>query len=202
MDLDPPNSGPGPASVSSQAPLYGSQATSQTKAAGKPLLRFVEEQRASWPKTWYSKSEKSEVKNEKTEKSEKTGAPPGVYWAEDNEINESQYTFYREGTPTPPDYEADNERGLQYGTAMEMIGEPSQRIPPSFNPPPSHAIGTRVCGIRKGLFWMLATFIALIIIGVGVGAGVGLGVVRNSNRSNSQVRYVLSPVHSKFGRSN
>ncbi|KAK5656427.1 hypothetical protein OQA88_4808 [Cercophora sp. LCS_1] len=50
---------------------------------------------------------------------------PEVYWAEDdiNDANASQYTFYREGTPTPPEYEEHvNEKGGGYGFGASAAG--------------------------------------------------------------------------------
>ncbi|KAH8883283.1 hypothetical protein GQ53DRAFT_752999 [Thozetella sp. PMI_491] len=203
MDEDPPlplGRGRGPSSASSVAPLYGSQASSKTKAAGKQRLRFAEEQRASWPRSWHSKSDKGEKgeKSERSKKGDKKGeksskgaAPPvgGVYWSEEGDPNESQYTFYREGTPTPPEYnDEDRERALQYGRTPGGRGHgrgPSQGTIPSFDPPPLHPFGGRVCGMRKRLFWALVIIFGVILVAVGIGAGVGVGLARKSTSSNA-----------------
>lgn len=186
MDPDPPvqpGHGQGASSVSSQSPLYGSQASSKTKAAGKPRLRFAEEQRASWPRSWHSKSDKGEKK----EKSEKSRGPPGVYWSDDAEANESQYTFYRESTPTPPEYDEERERAIQYSRAIGMMGHgrSSQGTIPSFDAPPLHPFGSRVCGMRKGLFWAIVIITGVLLIAVGIGTGVGIGLAKNSAHSSS-----------------
>ena len=179
MDPDPP-AGHNPA-----PPPYGFQASAQTKT-GKQRLRFAEEQRAEPPKSWKSKSIKSS--SEKSNGDKRGSGPPDVYWSDDADTNASQYTFYREGTPTPGDYPEHDRRA--YGRALGAMGlghgrAPSQVTMVSFDPPPMHPFGSRVCGMRKRLFWILVVIFGVIIITVGIGTGVGLGVRKASTQSSS-----------------
>ena len=146
-------------------------------------MRFAEEQRAEPPKSWKSKSI-----SEKSLRDKLGSGPPDVYWSDDGDTNASQYTFYREGTPTPGDYPDQDRRA--YGRALGAMGlghgrAPSQVTMVSFDPPPLHPFGSRVCGMRKGLFWILVVIFGVVIIAAGVGTGVGLGVRKASTQSSS-----------------
>ncbi len=41
-----------------------------------------------------------------------TDVAPEVYWSDDATGGSAVYTFYREGTPTPPEYPGDQEKRL------------------------------------------------------------------------------------------
>lgn len=79
-------------------------------------------------------------------------ATPAVYWDDhDNDASAgpAQYTFYREGTPTPSEHESQRE----------------EKGPGGHAPPAT----------KKTAPWILSIGL-LIIIGIAVGVGVGLGV--------------------------
>jgi len=99
-----------------------------------------------------------------------TTTAPEVYWADDreNDANLSQYTFYREPTPTPPEGD-EREKGLGHGGVIETgyhdHDEPSRQ--------------RRIWGFKRRICLIIGAAIVLLIIALGVGLGVGL-----SNKSS------------------
>lgn len=117
----------------------------------------------------------------------------GVYWSD--ETNPSQFTFYREGTPTPPEYAGDEEKNAggegrpTAASAAAAALATARSIEPKEPRPPKKTI----CGMKRWPFWLLVAFV-LVAIGVGVGVGVGIGVVRHRSRmSGTGSRYALQP---------
>ncbi|KAL2136459.1 hypothetical protein VTI74DRAFT_3478 [Chaetomium olivicolor] len=136
--------------------------------------------------------------------------PPSVYW--DDRDNASQltadnppagYTFYREGTPPPPDDEG-SEKRLGYGPGLaahvgegSTVGGGTASSDREFNFGPRSEGGNgngnwnwSVGGsdktsptAKKKLLWAIIVAGVLILIGVAVGVGVGLGVGLKSKGS-------------------
>lgn len=126
----------------------------------------------------------------------------GGVFAED-EADSAQYTFYREGTPTPSDRSIDTRwerRGRRVsamvsrrvGVVMSSVGFPT--IERGDGGGDDGRIGgaagvrgsgsgdgeddgkRRVCGIPMGMFWCLVIGVGMVIIGLAVGLGLGLGL--------------------------
>lgn len=113
---------------------------------------------------------------------------PEVYWADDRSdgANLSQYTFYREGTPTPPDFEEGHKGELGYGAGAGAVAEGSTSRMGDFPPPNQHGQGGEdwsstgssqmVCGIRKTAFWTIIGLLILFFIALALGVGLGVGL--------------------------
>ncbi|KAK4096368.1 hypothetical protein N658DRAFT_436256 [Parathielavia hyrcaniae] len=122
---------------------------------------------------------------------------PAVYWDgdddRDSDISPAGYTFYREGTPPPPEYEAlEKHRG--YGGAVppattegSTAGGGTISSDRAFTPAvlsqgqtSNWSLATSNDGAspitKKRVLWVLIAAGVLIIIGVAVGVGVGLGL--------------------------
>jgi hypothetical protein len=112
---------------------------------------------------------------------------PAVYWDDrDNDANpEEGFTFYREGTPTPPEYEG-HEKGYEVGLAAPVaeastVGGGTIGSERGFN---LGTQGQREVSLadsnemsptaKKRMLWAIIAVGVLILIGVGVGVGVGL----------------------------
>jgi len=121
---------------------------------------------------------------------------PEVYWADDNDNdpNASKYTFYREGTPTPPEYDEQHEKGAGFAfgggaAGLGAAGAGSQGISDVF---PAHGNDGHSGGSthgsqpdgdgvspskRRKFRWVIIVFVVLcVIIPVAVGTGLGLGL--------------------------
>jgi len=111
-----------------------------------------------------------------------TTTAPEVYWADDreNDANLSQYTFYREPTPTPPEGD-EREKGLGHGGVIETgyhdHDEPSRQ--------------RRIWGFKRRICLIIGAAIVLLIIALGVGLGVGLSN-KSSDGAPAESRYVKS----------
>lgn len=119
---------------------------------------------------------------------------PEVYWADDdiNEANASQYTFYREGTPTPPEYEEHEKGGYGFGAsaagsaAVGAGASTSNRggnfVNIHFDPPPGSAgaedggSGKPRRGWRKRRWVALALALLFVILPITLGVGLGVGL--------------------------
>ncbi|TDZ35414.1 hypothetical protein C8035_v009342 [Colletotrichum spinosum] len=103
---------------------------------------------------------------------------PSVYWANDDPtpVNNSVYTFYREGTPPPDEKGAAaaaahaRNRGLSLYDDERRGGACRRQ--------------RRCCGLRMGLFWALVALIIIVVLGVGVGVGVGVSMGRSANQAD------------------
>lgn len=144
-------------------------------------------------------------------------ASPEVYWSEarNQSPSQSQFTFYREGTPTPPEYAGDEEeevggrrdRGSGGGRRLGSgAGDPSsataagaaaaeaaaayetaRSIEPKEPRPPKR----KVCGLSRRAFWLVVVLVLLAVaVGVGVGVGIGVGGRQRSGRSTITSRCV------------
>ena len=127
-------------------------------------------------------------------------AGPAVYWDNkgggkeadrESDANRAGYTFYREGTPTPPDYEAPEKgrggRGLaapvtEGSTAgggtinsdRDLLPAPLDRSEiGNWSLADSNDMSPRT---KKRVLWTIIAVGVFILIGIAVGVGVGLGV--------------------------
>lgn len=132
---------------------------------------------------------------------------PEVYWADDdiNDANASQYTFYREGTPTPPEYEEQEKGGYGFGAsgaglaasgtgaAAAAGAATSSRggnyVNIHFDPPPGSA-GAEDGGSdkprrgwRKRRWVALALLLLFVILPITLGVGLGVGLKNRSSGS-------------------
>lgn len=129
--------------------------------------------------------------------------PPGGVF---DEADSAQYTFYREGTPTPSERSIDTrweKRGRRVsarvsrrvGVVLSSVGFPAiergdggaggaggagglEGAPVGFGGDGERAVEgkRRVCGIPMGAFWCLVIGVGMVIIGLAVGLGLGLGL--------------------------
>lgn len=121
---------------------------------------------------------------------------PEVYWADDNDNdpNASKYTFYRESTPTPPEYDEQHEKGTGFAfgggaAGLGTAGVAGQGIADVFpargNGGPgsgslrgSHSDDDGVSPSKRRKFRrVIILFVVLFVItpiAVGTGLGVGL----------------------------
>ncbi|WQF84553.1 hypothetical protein CDEST_09567 [Colletotrichum destructivum] len=98
---------------------------------------------------------------------------PSVYWAGDDDstpVNNDEFTFYREGTPPPPEGGRESEkdalaraRGYRQ-SVFEHDEEDSER-----------GRRRRCCGMRAWVAWLLVALVVVVALGVGIGVGVGVG---------------------------
>lgn len=123
-----------------------------------------------------------------------SSATPAVYWDDrDNDANLAQYTFYREGTPTPPELEGERNdfghgRPLDASVASSSAagGGAAAGSEHEYNNGPVSLGGTSVSDSngnprmsptkKKKIIRAIIVIGVLIIIGIAVGVGVGLGV--------------------------
>lgn len=128
---------------------------------------------------------------------------PDVYWVDerDNDANLAKYTFYREGTPTPPEY-AENEKSA--GGAAGRIPPPvapgrppaarhDSGIPGGFPPfdPAGDSDGSLAESLddeppRRKFPWLIMLGVALLVIAIVVGVGVGVGVATKRQSVNAE----------------
>lgn len=139
-------------------------------------------------------------------------ATPAVYWDDrDNDANLEQYTFYREGTPTPPEEET-HEKALGHGGPPGPVAEGSAAsggvggsdrdfsLGPLANGEPGNWSLADSSDIspttKRRVFWAIIGAGILLLIGIAVGVGVGLGVGLSRRQSGEPAedpsRYVVS----------
>ncbi|KAL2024270.1 hypothetical protein VTK56DRAFT_9426 [Thermocarpiscus australiensis] len=146
-------------------------------------------------------------RREKPPDAEPSSPTPAVYWDDrDNDANLEEYTFYREGTPTPPEYES-QEKGLGHARLATPIagssatGVGSDR---AFNLRPFSRDDTGKGSLadsrdmspatKKRVFWIVIAIGALVLIGIAVGLGVGLGVGRSKESADGPAEVGSSPL--------
>ncbi|GAB1311520.1 hypothetical protein MFIFM68171_01730 [Madurella fahalii] len=117
---------------------------------------------------------------------------PAVYWDDrENDANLEQYTFYREGTPTPPE-DRTHEKALGHGGLPAPVAESSAAGEGVAGSDRDFSIGPLGNGesrnwslagssdlaptTKKRVFWVIVVSGVLLLIGIAVGVGVGLGV--------------------------
>ena len=130
-----------------------------------------------------------------------SAAQPSVFWDErggpdrdidrESDANLAGYTFYREGTPTPPDYESPEKRmGYHaHGPIAEnsTIGGGTAGSDRDFNLGPLHHQDDRANwsvadsnemspAARKRTRWVLIALGIFVLVGVAVGVGLGVGL--------------------------
>jgi hypothetical protein len=142
-------------------------------------------------------------------------AQPPVYWDErdpdrdndrDSDANLAGYTFYREGTPTPPDYEGPEKRNGHHGHGAGLggpigenstIGGGTAASDREFNLGPHHHGDNGNWSIadsndmstttRKRMLWVLIAVGIFILVGIGVGVGLGVGLSKGKGTSVKSV---------------
>ncbi|KAK4151105.1 hypothetical protein C8A00DRAFT_17445 [Chaetomidium leptoderma] len=124
-------------------------------------------------------------------------AQPAVYWDDrDNEANFEAYTFYREGTPTPPEYETPEKRsGHEGGGLAPPVAESSTIGGGTIGSDRDFGLGSHnnqghasnwsladsndmSRATKKRVLWIIIAVGVLILIGVGVGVGLGVGLAK------------------------
>ncbi|KAK0632937.1 hypothetical protein B0T14DRAFT_48292 [Immersiella caudata] len=148
---------------------------------------------------------------------------PEVYWApdgDDNDPDNAKYTFYREGTPTPPEYEDGHGEKAGFGhsrgshgavpvlTAAAIARAATARasLPGNGNASPTYNPGGMEEGSQDGepqsatrKRWTLLIGIALLLIAIPIAIGVGLGVgLRNQALGGSSPGTAAGAVSSRF----
>ncbi|KAK3497318.1 uncharacterized protein B0T23DRAFT_402466 [Neurospora hispaniola] len=125
------------------------------------------------------------------------GKVPEVYWADDDQEDErgnaedSQYTFFREGSPTPPEYEKGlaAERAAAGGSVTGSYAASRSTVGGSLPPAEEY----RGClgkyqqrwGIRRGVLWAIVIAAILLVIVLPLSVGLGVGLSRSSKSSSS-----------------
>lgn len=114
---------------------------------------------------------------------------PEVYWSDDNNANPSQYTFYRDPTPTPPEYSEREKDGEARGTSplprrpgrsSTVAMETALAIEP--REPRSSSKQETICGLRRWVFYCALAAVLFLVIGIALGVGVGVGVSKKLNQ--------------------
>lgn len=163
-----------------------------------PRVRFAE----GGPQTIFQPTPRRD--RPPTTTTDSTGQP-AVYWDDrDNDPNTSGYTFYREGTPTPPEY-GSHEKGLGHGRGLAgPAGEGSTAGAGAFgseadinqwNLPPGTQSNRPLWGMeRKRLIAIVILVLICVAIGLGVGLGVGLSRGKTTGVESVPVpaRFVIS----------
>jgi len=127
---------------------------------------------------------------------------PEVYWApdgDDNDPDSAKYTFYREGTPTPPEYEDDGGEKAGFGhsrgshgavpvlaaAAIARAATARASLPGNGNASPTYSPGGMEEGsqggesqstTRKRWALLIGIAVALIVIPIAIGVGLGVGL--------------------------
>lgn len=114
---------------------------------------------------------------------------PEVYYSED--VNPSQYTFYREGTPPPPDDGREKIYSGAWAGVPPSVQDSSAAYPHSDDP---HAKSAKVCGIQRRLLWVVVPviFFLILAIAIGIGVGVGVGSHVSDSHASSSTRSVIN----------
>ncbi|KAB5546952.1 hypothetical protein GE09DRAFT_1223979 [Coniochaeta sp. 2T2.1] len=144
----------------------------------------------------------------------RSGIAPS-FWSKEATDNPSQFTFYRDPTPTPPEYrEREKDDGYvgsplprRPGRSSTIALETARTIPP----PDPRSKSTRhgpICGLTRRMFFIAVTIFVVLIVGIAVGVGVGVGLnhvgkhsIQNpppagSNSSSTQSSTTTSPTTS------
>lgn len=177
--------------------LQGSYSSQQV--GDQTRVRFTQEQ----PKHHMDRSQpKPSSRNSPTR-----GKVPEVYWADDDQEDErgnaedSQYTFFREGSPTPPEYEKGlaAERAAAGGSVTGSYAASRSTVGGSLPPAEEY----RGClgkyqqrwGIRRGVLWAIIIAVMLLVIVLPLSVGLGVGLSRSSKSSSSST----APGPSRYG---
>jgi hypothetical protein len=109
-------------------------------------------------------------------------APRAVAWSDKRSIASAKekYTFYREGTPPPPE-------------ERDRITQPpliAEELPYDYKydhiAPPAPLPVAMVCGVRRRIFWLvLAAVLIVAALAIGIGVGVGVGANKSSSTTAS-----------------
>lgn len=133
---------------------------------------------------------------------DQTGKAPEVYWADDDREDErgndtsdnaedSQYTFFREGTPTPPEQNDEHEKG-SYAASRSTVGG---SLPPAEDSRGCIGRYQQRWGIRRGVLWAIIIAVIVLAIVLPLSVGLGVGLSRSSKLSAS----TTAPGPSRYG---
>jgi hypothetical protein len=122
------------------------------------------------------------------------GTAPEVYWSDDTNAAQSQYTFYREPTPTPPEYlEREKEDGYvgtrspsplprRPGRSSTIALETALSIPPA-DPGRRSSRHETICGLKRWVFVGAVAGVVLLVLAVAIGVGVGVNAGKKANQA-------------------
>ncbi|KAH7634682.1 hypothetical protein B0T09DRAFT_10021 [Sordaria sp. MPI-SDFR-AT-0083] len=138
------------------------------------------------------------------------GKAPDVYWADDdreddrrntiisNNPDDAQYTFFREGTPTPPEYNDGHEKGLaaeraaaggtvagSYAASRSTVGG---SLPPAEESRGCMGKYQQRWGLRRGVLWAILIAVILLVIVLPLGVGLGVGLSKSSKSTAIEPR--------------
>ncbi|SPO06167.1 uncharacterized protein DNG_08856 [Cephalotrichum gorgonifer] len=130
---------------------------------------------------------------------ERAGAAPDGFT---DDADAAQYTFYREGTPTPSERSVETrweKRGRhvsrrvsrRMGVVLSSVGFPVvERAEDHGRRAPAENNGARerrrrICGIAPGMFWCLVIGVGMVVIGLAVGLGLGLGLKSGGDKAEA-----------------
>jgi hypothetical protein len=119
--------------------------------------------------------------------------------------NPSQYTWYRDPSPTPPEYrEREKDEGYvgiplprRPGRSSTIALETALTIPPP-DPKRRPNINDTICGLRRRMFFIAVAAVVILVLGVAVGVGVGVGIGNKSMQDPASAaatsRYAYSAI--------
>lgn len=113
------------------------------------------------------------------------------FWSKEVADNPSQFTFYRDPTPTPPE-KREREKAGDYvgsplpqrpGRSSTVALETALTIPPpdTRRRPPRN---DTICGLGRRMFFLAVAAVVLLVLGIAVGVGVGVGAGKKSIQSS------------------
>lgn len=114
------------------------------------------------------------------------------FWSKEVADNPSQFTFYRDPTPTPPE-KREREKAGDYvgsplptqrpGRSSTVALETALTIPPpdTRRRPPRN---DTICGLGRSMFFLAVAAVVLLVLGIAVGVGVGVGAGKKSIQSS------------------
>lgn len=123
------------------------------------------------------------------------------FWSAYSNRDPSEYTFYREPTPTPDEYPEGEKSGdgifppvaRRPGRSSTIALETARAI----EPPPRRPRQDVICGLRKRTFICALVAVVVLVVGTALGVGIGVGVgaknreVKSDSAGASGSRYVL-----------
>lgn len=197
---------PSPIRGSPSHPLPSNHDSSNNSDHNQHRVRFAEGE----PQASYQIRQPT-ARRERPSRTAPSAAQPALYWDErefdrESDANLAGYTFYREGTPTPPEYESSEKRlgdGAGGGLAAPVaesstaaggtvasdrgfnLGHPDQGEAGNWSLADSNEVSPVT---RRRLLWAIIAIGLLILIGIAVGVGVGLGVSKGEGPAAESVQ--------------
>lgn len=162
-------------------------------------VRFAEEEEEPGLEVFEPAKDGEKAALRETGAEASAGTAPEVYWADDNDPEAAKYTFYREGTPTPPEYEDDHtheKATLDHGrgshgavpifaaaaAARAATARASLPTPPldSTRGSVAESQDEEPSSRRKYRWGVLVVILLLIAIPIAIGVGVAVGLKNKS----------------------